>query len=284
MVIDLISLGPVELVKRAVKWSLFAVFCRRSLPRYYSTWSRIMYELARRRLYEPAELSFLERCVPTGGAALDVGASFGVYTTRLAEQVGSSGRVLAFEPLPGVFESLVNSVSSYPQVRCFKQGISDRAASAAEFKLPLLFGEIPEPALASISEDTPQGFRIEHIELITLDSLMNQLERLDFIKIDTEGYELNCLQGARTLLNTYRPLVQFAESTPVVRVHLFQRFAEDVDYVVCILTRNGYLNKLQNAHRIDEMRSFYLVPFERMHEFERPTKLQNGRNSTRYAT
>jgi|GEM_PF-3212827 len=284
MVIDLISLGPVELVKRVVKWTLFTVFCRGSLPRYYSTWSWIIFELARRGRYERTELAFLSRCVPVGGTSIDVGASFGVYTTHLAERVGGSGRVLAFEPLPGVFQSLVTSTAPYPQVTCFKQGISDRATAAAEFKLPLLFGQIPEPALASMNDYTSQGSLTERIELITLDSLVDRLERLDFIKIDVEGYELNCLEGARTLLTTYRPIVQFAESAPVVRMHLFQRFAEEMDYVVCILTGTGHLHTLRNAHRIDEMRSFYLVPFERGHEFERPTKHQHGRNSTGYAT
>jgi hypothetical protein len=135
-----------------------------------------------------------------------------------------------------------------------------------------LFGKIPEPALATAGAPFPQQYVIERAKVIHLDSLVEQLTRLDFIKMDVEGHELNCLEGARNLLATHRAVVQFEEIRPVVRMHLFQRFAEEVDYVVCKLTPEGYLIPLRNAHRIDETRNFYLVPFERTQEFGPPTK------------
>jgi FkbM family methyltransferase len=272
MLKHLIALGPVELARRAVKWVLFFLVCGRSLPRYYVLRSRIILELAKRNLYESAELRFLTRCVPPGGVALDVGANFGAYTTRLAQLVGTAGRVLAFEPLSGVFDALVETVKPYPHVSCFKQGISDQTIETVEFKIPLLFGKIPEPALATAGAPFPQQYVIERAKVIHLDSLVEQLTRLDFIKMDVEGHELNCLEGARNLLATHRAVVQFEEIRPVVRMHLFQRFAEEVDYVVCKLTPEGYLIPLRNAHRIDETRNFYLVPFERTQEFGPPTK------------
>jgi FkbM family methyltransferase len=267
MLQHLIALGPFELTKRAAKWAIFFGLCRGSLWHYYDLRRRVMLQLLRRNLYEPAELYFLSKCVPRGGTSIDVGANFGVYTTRLAELVGADGHVLAFEPLRGVYEALVATASAYPQVSCFQQGISDHSAGIVEFKIPLLFGKIPEPALATAESSSTPQYAIEQAEVIHLDSLVEQLPRLDFIKIDVEGHELNCLEGARTLLMNHRALVQFEENQPVSRMHLFQKFAEEIDYVVCKLTSKVFLSKVRTADRIDETRNFYLVPLERLEEF-----------------
>lgn len=272
MLKEVIALGPVEIARRAVKWMLFYGVCRGSLPRYYAFRSRVITELAKRNLYESAELHFLEKCVPVDGFAIDVGANFGVYTTRLANLVGPGGRVFAFEPLGRVYDSLVETVKRYPQVLHFKQGISDRSAGAVEFKIPLLFGEIPEPALATVSDSSSMKHIIERAEVIHLDSLAPQISRLDFVKIDVEGHELYCLEGAREILMTHRPIVQFEENKPVTRMHLFEKFAEDLDYRVCKLTRQGFLIPIRTAHRIDETYNFYLVPFERAEEFGPPAR------------
>ncbi len=272
MLKDLIALGPVEIARRAVKWVLFYAVCRGSLPRYYALRSRVITELANRNLYESAELHFLEKCVPVDGVAIDVGANFGVYTTRLANLVGPGGQVFAFEPLGRVYEALVDTVKPYPQVLHFRQGISDQSAGEVAFKIPLLFGEIPEPALATVSDSSTMKHIIERAEVIHLDSLAPHISRLDFVKIDVEGHELHCLEGARELLATHRPLVQFEENKPVTRMHLFERFAEESDYRVCKLTAQGFLIPIRTAHRIDETHNFYLVPYERAEEFGPPSR------------
>jgi FkbM family methyltransferase len=271
MLRDVIALGPVEIARRVVKWVLFYVLCRRSLARYYALRSRVITELANRNLYESAELHFLKKCVPVAGVAIDVGANFGVYTTRLSDLVGPNGRVLAFEPLGRVYDALVETVKPYPQVSHFKQGISDQSAGEVEFKIPLLFGEIPEPALATVGDSASMKCLIEKAEIIHLDSLLSQLSRLDFVKIDVEGHELQCLNGARGLLTTHRPIVQFEENEPVMRMHLFEKFAEENDYRVCTLSSQGALSPIRTAHRIEETHNFYLLPCERAEEFE-PTR------------
>jgi FkbM family methyltransferase len=166
----------------------------------------------------------------------------------------------------------VETVKPCPQVSHFKQGISDRTAGAVEFKIPLLFGEIPEPALATVSDSSAMKHSIERAEVIHLDSLAPQISRLDFVKIDVEGHELHCLEGARELLVTHRPIIQFEENKPVTRMHLFERFAEELDYRVCKLTSQGFLIPIRTAHRIDETYNFYLVPYERAEEFGPPSR------------
>ena len=50
------------------------------------------------RLPDPAEMLFLKRYRCPGDGPIDAGANVGVYTLLMAGLVGSSGRVLAFEP------------------------------------------------------------------------------------------------------------------------------------------------------------------------------------------
>jgi FkbM family methyltransferase len=49
---------------------------------------------------------------------------------------------------------------------------------------------------------------INSIEVIKLDDIIDNNSKVDFIKIDTEGSELQVLEGAINLISTYKPLIQ----------------------------------------------------------------------------
>lgn len=235
------GLSALEALRRAVKWVIFFVLCRGSLPRYYRMRRSVLHALARLGVYERSELQLLTRVVPTGGTVLDVGANFGVYSRYAASAVGAHGTVLAFEPITPVFAELTTAVRDLPQVHCFQQGISDTTCPSAQFKIPLLFGAIPEPALATVEDVSQYRCTIDAAPIVTLDSLLDgtpcPLTRVDFIKLDVEGHELACLNGARALIKKYRPLIQFEENSPHKRLALFEQFAADHSYVLAAYAR-----------------------------------------------
>src|SRR5690348_11604539 len=57
------------------------------------------------------EIRFVRRWLRAGMRALDVGAAFGVYTVAMAQAVGDSGRVFAFEPTPDTAQFLERNLS-----------------------------------------------------------------------------------------------------------------------------------------------------------------------------
>ncbi len=254
------QLDGVERLRRAVKWVIFFVLCGGSLPRYYRMRCRVLYLLAAAGLYERHELSFLQRVLPRGGTFIDIGAHFGVYSRYAAHTVGPDGEVFSFEPLTPVFSNLTVATQGFPQIRCFRQGISDTCRGTVEFKIPLLFGAIPEPALASVEGCSGYAYTTEAADVLSLDSIRDRFRKVDFIKIDVEGHELACLQGARELLRQHRPLVQFEENSPLQRLPSFAALAAELGYTIATLQADNTLGPVDLLHPPHNERNFYLVP------------------------
>jgi FkbM family methyltransferase len=85
--------------------------------------------------------------------------------------------------------------------------------------------------------------RIE-VEVDTLDSLFGNLERLDFLKVDTEGNELKVLMGARQLLERCRPKICFE-----VSLTFWAYMEQSVDVLFKLLRDQNYeLFVLKGTH------------------------------------
>lgn len=152
--------------------------------------------------WEPDTVATIRKLVPAGGVAIDVGANIGFISLVLASQVGPTGRVIAFEPTEWTYRRLVANVAlneSLPIVTV-QAGLSDRA-------------EICEEA------DIPYGYRLDgrlvterqRIRMTTLDTYLAEhpVERLDFIKCDTDGMEEDVFTGGLETLRRFRPAVHF---------------------------------------------------------------------------
>ena len=82
--------------------------------------------------YEPVELSLLSRLLDPGDLACDAGANFGLFTFVMASFVGRHGSVLSWEPEPGTFRRLANSVEKafLKQVTCFPYALGRQRGRA----------------------------------------------------------------------------------------------------------------------------------------------------------
>ena len=105
-------------------------------------------------------------------------------------------RVIAFEPVPEIYEKLVTNVTINAfQDRCqmVQKAVSD-VVGITQLLVPP--GEIPTEATLELqSRSVPRSGT--HIDIVstTLDEVCGQ-EAVDFIKIDVEGAEYKVLQGA----------------------------------------------------------------------------------------
>lgn len=146
-------------------------------------------------------LDQIEPLIPVGGVVVDVGAFIGDHTIAYARRVGDSGTVLAFEPNPKAFECLsANANAHFPDVVCSRRGLSDEKGT---FDL-----SVDVNAGASRLVDAHSDLEIR-VQTIKFDDFLSEpgmrLHRLDFMKIDAEGFELKILRGAANALHTYRP-------------------------------------------------------------------------------
>jgi FkbM family methyltransferase len=127
---------------------------------------------------------------------VDVGANKGAYAARVSE-INPQVRVLAFEPHPLTFKALQESVPD--NVKTF-----NKAVGAAEGELELFdYCDADGSEHASIYKDVIESIHgrksLSHtVEMVTLDAILKaeNIARVDLLKIDTEGNELDVLRGA----------------------------------------------------------------------------------------
>jgi FkbM family methyltransferase len=209
--------------------------------------------------YEPSVIRAVERFAAPGSHCLDVGANVGAVALPLARQVGPSGRVLAIEPGPPYLARLRQNLQENPK-------LADRviilAAGLSETEKSLLWRPDPlHPFNARLSQVHLTAVPGElPIPVTTLDAAVARQgwERVDFIKIDVEGMELEVLRGARGTLEMLRPVVLF-ETLEVFRPgHLaingiadvfaeIEGYLRGLNYRLCDLRPDGSLQDVTAA-------------------------------------
>lgn len=179
------------------------------------------------------------RLVQPGQVALDIGAHVGYFTLLLAKQVGPSGRVMAFEPNPRIFEILQENVTlnGYRNVTLDNTAVADRTGTGTL----TLYRRLPLAGRDSTVPGAAPGAGIE-VPMVRLDDYFAPPGvRVDFLKIDIEGAESLALDGMSGILQRDHP-------TLVIELHGVEARAEDhaafaklraTGYRVSVLERLG---------------------------------------------
>ena len=167
-----------------------------------------------RERYEE-ELGYLASILSPGDVFIDAGAGYGIYSLLAAQQVGESGQVLAFEPAARTFEVLERNIAlnSLTNVIERRVALADRSGTTSLFIYA-------DGSRNSLGGGASAGAR-QTVETSTLDEELARarLNRVDVIKIDTEGAEEIVLRGAKRVLAGSHPMVIF-EANPEAASHL----------------------------------------------------------------
>lgn len=134
---------------------------------------------------------------------IDVGSHKG-EVLELALKISKKGKHFAFEPIPYLFHKLNDKYGTKCEV--LNYGLSDQKRQSS-------FQHVTtNPAYSGIKRRTyPKEEQVETIQ-IQLDTLDNQLkkhDRVDMIKIDVEGAELEVLRGAKKIIEKFHPIIVF---------------------------------------------------------------------------
>jgi FkbM family methyltransferase len=148
------------------------------------------------------EENFLRRHLRgvASGVFFDVGANHGSYTACLRRLVPGA-RIYAFEPHPRSFAQLQQDVAPGDTV-LVNQALSSSAGDMTLYDL----AEHDGSTQASLSHEAVALFTstvVEHaVHCTTLDAFIREhdIARIDLLKVDTEGFDLDVLKGARTAL------------------------------------------------------------------------------------
>lgn len=158
---------------------------------------------------EPDVMHLIAREMRTGETVLDVGANVGLIARHVAQCVGPSGRVLAFEPALDNLDALRFNMRRCPRVEIFDLALSDENGTAV-FYLNRVSGTgnslIPHELGTTSMQVTCQ----------TLDLFLAERPDVkpDWIKIDVEGGEFQVLRGMKQTIDRFPGLRLIVELCP----------------------------------------------------------------------
>lgn len=141
-----------------------------------------------------------------GMTVYDVGANRGQMALLLAKLVGSTGRVVSFEPVTEVYADLVRNVelNSLRQVQTVNAAVADTDGEMSFTFDPRM------PTQGKLLDCEPK-YRIDvtptSVQAVRLETVAANAGPPDLIKIDVEGGAGRVLGGAIELLRKHRPVL-----------------------------------------------------------------------------
>lgn len=213
--------------------------------------------------YSGDQLNLLDRILNPDMIFLDVGANHGEFTVFAAKRL-TEGQVIAFEPVSIFFEKLERNVkeNSFSNVTLINQGLGDNNTQVTIYSRDERFEDgTKNEGLHSIYITKPSSRALETIGIICLDDFMksHQIQKIDVIKLDTEGAELAALKGARETIRRFMPIILLEVNEETCQAAGYPSrtlldYLSEIGYRFDLILRNGItrsiipdeLDKFQN--------------------------------------
>jgi len=145
--------------------------------------------------YEVGTLDVMRNCLKAGDVFVDIGSSVGLMSITASFVVGEKGKVLSFEPDTKRYSDLLNSISINKRmnIKTYNFGLG------SEKKSIKLYKDRCSPSMIKGKDDALS----EIVEIRTLDEVLKieKVCKVDFVKIDVEGFEMEVLKGSKHLLS-----------------------------------------------------------------------------------
>jgi FkbM family methyltransferase len=148
--------------------------------------------------------------LPADAVIVDGGANIGFFTVPVAHRTQGRGtKIISFEPQRQLFQALGGSLAlnGYDHVYLHNCGLGEGPGIA---QLPAVnYGEAQDFGTVSLSDETTveedEWMNDRVVDITIIDAMA--LPRLDFFKLDVEGYEIPALTGALDTIKKHRPWI-----------------------------------------------------------------------------
>jgi hypothetical protein len=148
--------------------------------------------------------------LPADAVIVDGGANIGFFTVPVAHRTQGRGtRIISFEPQRQLFQALGGSlaINGYQHVFLHNCGLGadygQAELPAVDYSVAQDFGTVSLSDDTTLDEDAWMADRV--VEITSIDNMA--LPRLDFFKLDVEGYEVPALTGALATIKKHRPWI-----------------------------------------------------------------------------
>jgi len=168
--------------------------------------------------------------IPEGSIVLDIGAHVGGFSLVFGSCVGEKGKVLAFEPNPKTFESLKFKAENNPLFNIIPYNYActkEKGKFIFNYSDPVKYGTGMNGGFFDslklgnqIKQFHSYQLEVEGVNVLDFlnENYYNELDKIKFIKIDTEGFD-------KEVLKTLSPLIK--KNKPVLMVEAFRSLTQE---------------------------------------------------------
>ncbi len=199
--------------------------------------------------WEPHVTRTLRQRIKPGMVFVDIGANIGYFSMLAASIIGSSGKVLAFEPDPfnASLIYLNGQKNGFTNIEIYPFAV-------AETKKIVVYDNLDgNGTISNPGNDSKTLTSRNVVHAIKLDDILSQEDLIDIIKIDIEGAEHLALLGATALIKRHKPLI-IAEFSPGglenisgVSGEKFLQHIVDLNYTLSAIHGNGDIERCGNS-------------------------------------
>jgi len=188
----------------------------------------------------------------------DVGANVGKYTLAINEEMTNSYKAYCFEPSPSTFKALQKNTEGIKNINCVNLGLGETTESTV-----LYFNSESNTQSSVIKRDMShwgESYNLvneERINITTLELFCKQenIDFIDFMKVDVEGYEMSMFRGAQEMIKNKKiGTIQFELGVASVDG---KYFFKDVFYL---------LNENYRIYRITMKNLFEIKSYSELYE------------------
>ena len=204
------------------------------------------------------ELFFLNEIIKPNDICIDIGANVGYYSIFLSKIIGESGKVLAVEPIP-LFAEIWNKnvkrskIKNLEMYNCALGGTEE----IVKMGIPEVNGVLHHGMTKIVSTKEEKYIEYFDVEMKVPDNIFLNLEKLDFIKCDVEGYESEVFSNMKETIRKFNPIIQSELSGNKNRLKVISLLKE-LGYVPSILNNNK-LEKIEEENYLKVSQDFYFI-------------------------
>lgn len=151
---------------------------------------------------------FVKKLVKKGDYVLDIGANLGYYTNIFSGLVGKQGKVISVEPIRPFYDVMVSTLKR-GNVTSYNRALGNENKTV-KMTVPTVDGYL-RTGLAHIDNNSGNADSNEHefeVPMVRGSELFKDLQRLDYLKCDIEGYEDVVLEDMLEVIEELHPLIQ----------------------------------------------------------------------------
>jgi FkbM family methyltransferase len=152
---------------------------------------------------------FVKNLINEGDYVIDIGANLGYFSKIFYKLVGKSGKVICFEPMPPFFRILEWAFKTKDNLILYNYALGQENKSKKIYHPHINAGYF-RTGLSNIPTqeiDVSNG-RTYKIEMRKGSTLLDNLPKINYVKIDIEGYEEFVLPELAEILERHKPILQ----------------------------------------------------------------------------